>query len=825
MEIFQKLTYEDVRRATAKRNLLAYNQYIWSGFEANWHHKRICEGVERLVDGRGRKNLMIFAPPRHGKALAYGTEVPTPDGFRLIEDLREGDCVIGSNGKPTKVVAVAHWKNRQCYKVTTDDRHSVIVDGEHEWKVRLDRKYGAWSVRTTKFLAERTSPRKPMIGVSKFEGCHQELPVAPYALGMWLGDGSSSDGGITQHPDDQPFLEKRLTEDGFSFRYGRNKFRVGVLGLTKQLRLNGLLRNKHIPEIYFSASVDQRMRLLQGLMDSDGDVAKDGQCSFSNTNKALVEQVAQLVNSLGVKAFVIQSRAVVNGKDCGLCYRVLFYMAGCATLPRKAERTKNGTRTPNRYITIEKSGIYDTCCIQVEAEDSLYLCTRNYILTHNSQICTRATPSWYLGNHPDEHVICCSYGADLSYKMSRDTSGMMLSEDFEKLFPDTKIGPKAAGALRRKTVFRRDEFEVAGRRGGYRATGVGGGITGMGFHFGIIDDPYKNSEQALSLSYRDRVWDWYVTSFATRRMPGGKILLIMTRWHNDDLAGRLLEHEGDQWDVISLPGVSRIGQTFDPQDPRIGQNDIPLWPSRYNLEFHKAQKHLMGPHWYSAMYDQEPIPMGAGLFDVSKVGLFRENGDRVIVNGIEYLKSSFVHGAAMDLACTEDRRGDYTAIVFFRISPRNEFLIDEVVRERVSIEKLTDWTLCQCSRHPRVRQIAVEADGFQRSAVKEMRNKQGIPSILEAKTSSRSKMERSIPAITRMANREVFIPSLEAPWWKEFKNELSLFTGDEDKHDDMVDAFAHAVQMFGLRKTGKTYGVDPDEDVAGRIHGYFTRTS
>ncbi len=825
MEFFSKLTYEDVRRAVAKRKLLEYNKYVWSGFEVNWHHELICQKVEDLIFGRMRKkNLMIFAPPRHGKALAYGTEVPTPSGFRLIESIQSGDYVIGSDGKPTKVVAVAHWKNRECYRVTTDDRHSVIVDGEHEWKVRLDRKHKAWSVRTTKHLAERTSPRNPMIGVSKFEGQHQELPIAPYTLGVWLGDGSSCDGGITQHPDDQPFLEQRLAEDGFRFRYGRNKFRVGVLGLTKLLRLNGLLQNKHIPEIYFSASVEQRMRLLQGLMDSDGDVAKDGQCSFSNMNKGLIDQVAQLVNSLGAKAFVIQSKATTNGKDCGLCYRVLFYMAGCATLPRKAERTKDGTRTPNRYITIEKVGNHDTCCIQVEAEDSLYLCTRNYILTHNSQICTRSAPSYFLGHFPDENVICCSYGADLSYKMSRDTSGMMLTQDFAQLFPETKIGVKNSGELNRKAVFRRDEFEVAGRRGGYRATGVGGGITGMGFHFGIIDDPFKDAPQALSLSHRDKVWDWYVTAFATRKMPGAKTLLIMTRWHNDDLAGRLLEHEGDQWEVVCLPGVSRLDQKLHPNDPRAGKDGIPLWPNRFGTDFHNGQRHLMGPHWYAAMYDQEPIPLGAGLFNTDMVGRFWEDNERIHIDGYEYLKHTFDYGAAVDLACTEDHRGDYTAIVFFRVGPRNEFVVDEVCRERVSVERLPQWILGQCARHPNVRKIAVEADGFQKSAVREMRQLKGMPSILEMKTSSRSKMERAIPAVTRMANKQVFIPLREPEWWKMFKNELSLFTGDEDKHDDMVDAFSHGVSLFSLRRSGKVEGISSDPEVLARLGSYFSNS-
>lgn len=442
-----------------------------------------------------------------------------------------------------------------------------------------------------------------------------------------------------------------------------------------------------------------------------------------------------------------------------------------------------------------------------------------------SQICTRSAPAWFLGNYPDKVVISTSYNAELSWKMARDTANQMLSPRYRAIFPEIAIGQKYTGKLAKKSVFRRDEFEINGHIGGYRATGVGGGVTGMGFDLGIIDDPYKDASQALSATQRDRVWDWYVTSFSTRRMPGGKILLIMTRWHNDDLAGRLLTHEGDQWDVVALPGLSNRGTTLMPADPRDPSKPEPLWPERYPLAFHEQQLYLMGDHWYSAMYDQQPIPMGSGLFITKNIRRFSEDHTYVTVDGVQYLPHSFRYGAAMDLACTEDKRGDYTAIVFFRVGDKNQFLVDEVCRERVGIERLPAWVASKCAKHPRVRQMAVEADGFQKSMVKILRGIEGMPSIIEAKTSSKSKMERAIPAITRMANGQVYFPEGVQSWEKDFINELELFTGNDDSHDDMVDAFSHAVQMFAMNKAVRPpEPIIPEPDIAARIHGYFNRT-
>src|SRR5690606_7163289 len=130
--------------------------------------------------------------------------------------------------------------------------------------------------------------------------------------------------------------------------------------------------------------------------------------------------VMALVHTLGVKASMCQGRAMLNGKDCGPWYKVSFYMAGCARLPRKAVRTKDGTRTPGRFLTIEPVEPRDTTCITVDHPSHLFLAGEACIVTHNSETFSRLLPAYYLHRHPERHVGLACYGAALAWELSDD---------------------------------------------------------------------------------------------------------------------------------------------------------------------------------------------------------------------------------------------------------------------------------------------------------------------------------------------------------------------------------------------------------------------
>ena len=430
--------------------------------------------LPQIVAGDAR--IIVNAPPRHGKALEINTPIPTPEGWKKIGNLREGDFVFDSLGQPTKVIAVsAVFKNRTLYRISGKEVAPIFADEEHEWKVRLDRKYCpaqrrycARTIRTSAYLASRTSLRRPLIDL--FPGLilpEQSLPIDPWVLGFWLGDGRATSGFVTIGEQDREEVLQEIVSRGFAVRGHKNRQNWGVLGLQKKLRLAGLVRNKHIPAIYLRAARGQRLALLQGLIDSDGHVAPDGQVEFCSTNGPLAEQVAELVRTFGVKCTIIFGRATLYGKDCGPKFRVMFYMKDCARLRRKAERTRNGEKQPGLYIDVKKTEtVGETVCIQVDSPTHMFLAGLSMVPTHNSELVSHWLPTWFIEQWPRKQIILSSYGGEFAGEWGKKVRDefMMNSMCLAKLRSDSRA----------------TESWMTTEGGGMKTAGVGGPITGRG---------------------------------------------------------------------------------------------------------------------------------------------------------------------------------------------------------------------------------------------------------------------------------------------------------------------------------------------------------
>lgn len=212
-----------------------------------------------------------------------------------------------------------------------------------------------------------------------------------------------------------------------------------------------------------------------------------------------------------------------------------------------------------------------------------------------SEIASRRFPAYCLGRYPDLQIISTSYSADLATRMNRDVQRVMESDIYKDIFPETRLaGIRASlSGYQRTSEF----FEVVGHEGGLRSAGVGGGITGMGGSILICDDPFRNRQDADSAQIRDNVWDWYTSTLYTRLAPGGGIILINTRWHEDDLSGRLLEMqergEGDTWRVINFPAIAE----HDEKHRRAGEA---LHPERYSLQQLENIRSAIGPRDWNA---------------------------------------------------------------------------------------------------------------------------------------------------------------------------------------------------------------------------------
>lgn len=239
-------------------------------------------------------------------------------------------------------------------------------------------------------------------------------------------------------------------------------------------------------------------------------------------------------------------------------------------------------------------------------------------------------PAYYLGRNPDHPIILTSFEANLAHTFSRTTRDIVEGDAYDALFGG-KAGSKAPVKTRQDSRAV-DHWQLAPPyRGQYRAAGVGGGISGRGGMLGIIDDPVGNMDQARSLTYRDRVWDWYNTTFRSRIWKGGRIILIMTRWHEDDLAGRLLGTQSGHWTVLRLPALAesqaerddanrRIGLPAGLPDPLGRAADEPLAPSRFDRATlvqmrDEYQRSAIGSYTWAALYQGSPRANKGGMFD------------------------------------------------------------------------------------------------------------------------------------------------------------------------------------------------------------------
>ncbi len=226
-----------------------------------------------------------------------------------------------------------------------------------------------------------------------------------------------------------------------------------------------------------------------------------------------------------------------------------------------------------------------------------------------SEVVSRKLPAWALGYNPLLKIVGTSYSADLAQGFSRSIQRTIDSTEYSEVFPNTFLNnQRIKNDDRRSWVRNVDMFETVGYGGFYKAVGVGGSLTGTPADLGIIDDPVKDALEAGSPTYRQRVWEWYTDVFLTRLHNESKQILIMTRWHEDDLAGRLLKSEPEKWVVINIPAIRE--DMSNNEDPRkVGE---PLWEERHSLQ-RLRDVEQRSPRTFAALYQQRPVINGGNI--------------------------------------------------------------------------------------------------------------------------------------------------------------------------------------------------------------------
>jgi deoxycytidine triphosphate deaminase len=349
-----------------------------------------------------------------GKALALDTPVPTPHGWSTMGQLGVGDQVFDERGRPCRVVgATGVLTGRPCREVVFSDGASVVADAGHLWSTvdKNGRRYGRQlaHVRTTDEIAAtlmvqgERNHQVPLAGPVEYP--YRVLPIDPYVLGVWLGDGTSTKAELTC-ADEEVLIEIRAAGYSVESRSHRGPYLylIGGTGHTRDpqtgrytsneslwstLRHEGLLGHKTVPRVYLESSIHQRVALLQGLMDSDGFCDEIGRCEFTSIKEELADAVFELVASLGLRPFKTKDVARLNGVECGPRYRVRFTPdKPVFRLPRKLRRQKlTGRYHHFRAIAaVREAPSVPVRCIEVDSPTGLYLVSRSFITTHNSSL-------------------------------------------------------------------------------------------------------------------------------------------------------------------------------------------------------------------------------------------------------------------------------------------------------------------------------------------------------------------------------------------------------------------------------------------------------
>jgi predicted phage terminase large subunit-like protein len=289
-----------------------------------------------------------------------------------------------------------------------------------------------------------------------------------------------------------------------------------------------------------------------------------------------------------------------------------------------------------------------------------------------SEIVSRNFPAWHLGKYPEHEFIACSYASDLSLGFSRKVREIIRAPEYECLFPETRLSKDS----------QRIDAWMTTEDGGYVAAGVGGPITGRGAHILVIDDPVKNREEADSESVRTSIWDWYTSTAYTRLAPGGGVLIIQTRWHDDDLSGRLLTQmakgEGDEWEVVEYPAIAV-------EDERYRRKGEALHPERYPLSALQRIKNAIGDRDWSALYQQKPVADDGDFFTRDMFPRYR------MAEMPAYDEMTYY--TAWDLAIGQREQNDETFGITVGIDRRRRLWVVDVRHGRWDSEQIVDRIL------------------------------------------------------------------------------------------------------------------------------------
>ncbi|MFD1776659.1 phage terminase large subunit [Paenibacillus rhizophilus] len=386
-----------------------------------------------------------------------------------------------------------------------------------------------------------------------------------------------------------------------------------------------------------------------------------------------------------------------------------------------------------------------------------------------SERVSRKFPAWHIGRNPDDEIILASYSVDLSRGFSRIARDTLTSNTgvFE-----VEVDRNNQSA---------ESWGTSGYRGGLHAAGVGGPITGKGARIAIIDDPVKNAEEADSETMREKIWDWYTSTLYTRLTPDGRIVVVMTRWHEDDLVGRLLKkeadeikegvHKGERWTVINFPALA------EKDDYLHRPEGEPLWPEQgFDRERMEQIRTDVGSRVFNALYQQRPSAA---------------DGNMLKRDWWRYYDSPPPFASmliSVDATFKDEDTSDFVVIQVWGKVQANMYLVDQV-RAKMNFPATIQTIRNVVKKYPEAHWKLIE-DKANGSAIIATLHRE-IGGIVAVNPEG-GKVARVNAVSAYIESGNVFLP--RTSWIQDFVEEAASFPNG--KHDDQVDAMSQALHRF-----------------------------
>lgn len=386
-----------------------------------------------------------------------------------------------------------------------------------------------------------------------------------------------------------------------------------------------------------------------------------------------------------------------------------------------------------------------------------------------SELTSRRLPPFLFGINPNLRIAACSYNDTFASKFNRQVQRIITSEEYKDIFPHIKLSSNKSGYIRTMS-----EFEIVDYEGSYISVGVGGGITGNPVDILLIDDPIKGREAANSITYREKLWEWYTDEACTRLHNDSQQLLIMTRWHFDDLAGRILIQESEEWEVINLEAIYENIVDYDKRS--IGEA---LWEKKHSKERLLKIKER-NPKTFYSLYQGNPNPEEGNKFKEEYFEIIKDSSVPDMIRWEMYI----------DGAYTKNNQNDPTGIMIAGIF-RNITYIKTSIDKYLEMPELLDYieeTINANNLNKGIKiNIEPKASGI---SMKQLLNKRGYNAVeIKGKYIRVSKEERSDAALPYCESGKVKL--IEGAWNKRFLEQLKRFPND--KHDEHVDLISYLI--------------------------------